>query len=171
MITTSSTVCATSERTWLETRIVRPSRGERAEEVTEPADPLRVETVRRLVQHEHLGVAEERGREAESLAHPERVALHAPASRRAHVHEREHLVDARPRDTAGERKHPQVVATRPARMCVEGLEQHTDAPDRVLELADRAGRGRLSFPQSGGRGREARASWSTCRRRSGRGIP
>ena len=60
MITTSSTVCATSARTWLEMRIVRPSLARRTKEVTKPADALRVEPVRGLVEHEHLGIAEQR---------------------------------------------------------------------------------------------------------------
>jgi hypothetical protein len=84
--------------------------GERAEEVTEPADSLRVEAVRRLVEHEHLRIAEKSAGEPQSLAHAERVALHAPASRRAHVDHREDLVDAPPRDAPGEREHSQVVA-------------------------------------------------------------
>ena len=58
-----------------------PLARERAEEVAKPADALRVEAVRRLVEDEHLGVAEKRRREAESLPHPERVALHAPPAR------------------------------------------------------------------------------------------
>ena len=47
---------------------------ERAEEVAQPADALRVEPVRRLVEDEHLGIAEQRGGEPEPLPHPERVA-------------------------------------------------------------------------------------------------
>src|SRR3712207_7630354 len=40
-------------------------------------DPLRVEAVCRLVEDEHLGIAEEGRGEAEPLPHPERVAAHA----------------------------------------------------------------------------------------------
>ena len=54
MITTSSTIWATSARTWLEISTVPPSAGERAQEVAQPADPLRVEPVRRLVEHQQL---------------------------------------------------------------------------------------------------------------------
>ena len=58
-----------------------PLARERAQEVAEPADSLRVEAVGGLVEDEHLGIAEQRRCEAEALAHPERVALHAPPAR------------------------------------------------------------------------------------------
>ena len=54
MTTTSSTVCATSARTWLETSTVRPSAAIAAQEVAQPADALRVEAVGGLVEDEHL---------------------------------------------------------------------------------------------------------------------
>jgi hypothetical protein len=65
---------------------------QRAEEFAQPAHPLRVEPVRRLVEHEHLGIAEQRRRQPEPLAHSQRVALDAPLSRLAQVDEPEHLV-------------------------------------------------------------------------------
>ena len=55
--------------------------GERAQEVAQPADALRVEAVRGLVEHEHARVAEQRGREPEPLAHAERVAARAAVGR------------------------------------------------------------------------------------------
>jgi hypothetical protein len=139
--------------------------GERAEEVTEPADSLRVEAVRRLVEHEHLRIAEKSGGEPQSLAHAERVALHAPASRRAHVDHREDLVDARPRDAPGEREHPQVVAPRAPRMGIERLEQHADAPDGVLELGVRPAEDR-----GPARSRADEAEKRTHRRRLARAV-
>ena len=81
MTTTSSAVCATSASTWLETSTARPSRGERAQEVAQPADALRVEAVGGLVEHEHPRVAEQRRRQAEPLAHAERVAAGAAVRR------------------------------------------------------------------------------------------
>ena len=81
MTTTSSAVCATSASTWLETRIARPSAARRAQEVAQPADALRVQAVGRLVEHEHARVAEQRRRQAEPLAHAERVAAGAPVGR------------------------------------------------------------------------------------------
>jgi hypothetical protein len=122
---------------------------ERPEEVAEPADALRVEAVRRLVQDEHLGIAEERGGQAEALPHPQRVALHAATAGLSEVDECQDLVHARARDPAGDGEHAEVVPSRPARMGVERLEQDPDAHDRVVELAvaraqdRRASRGRL----------------------------
>ncbi len=55
--------------------------GERAQEVAEPADSLRVEAVGGLVEDENLGIAEERRREAQALPHSEGVALDAPPAR------------------------------------------------------------------------------------------
>ena len=51
-----------------------------AQQVAHPADAGRVETVGRLVEDQHRGVADQRGRDAEPLAHAERVVAH-PALR------------------------------------------------------------------------------------------
>ena len=45
-----------------------------AQQVAQPADPLRVEAVGGLVEDQDPRVAEQGGREAEPLAHAERVA-------------------------------------------------------------------------------------------------
>ena len=47
--------------------------GVAAEQVAHPADAGRVEAVGRLVEDQHLGVADQGGRDAEPLAHAERV--------------------------------------------------------------------------------------------------
>ena len=62
--------------------------GQRAQEVPQPADALRVQAVGGLVEHQHLRVADQRGREAEPLAHAQRVAARAPVGR---VRERDEL--------------------------------------------------------------------------------
>ena len=49
-------------------------RRERPDQVAQPADALRVEPVRRLVEDERLRIAEERGGDPEALPHAERVA-------------------------------------------------------------------------------------------------
>ena len=81
MISTWSTVCATSASTWLEIEHRATLRGERAQEVAQPAHALRVEPVGGLVEDEQLRLAEQRRREPESLAHAERVALDAAPCR------------------------------------------------------------------------------------------
>src|SRR6185437_10330909 len=45
--------------------------GERLHQVPDPEDALRVQAVDRLVEHQQLGVAEQRGGDAEALAHAE----------------------------------------------------------------------------------------------------
>ena len=70
-------------------------RGHRAQEVAQPADALRVQAVGGLVEHQHARVAQQGGREAEPLAHAERVAARPPVGRVREVDELQQLVDAR----------------------------------------------------------------------------
>ena len=152
----------------------RPApRRERAQEVAEPADPLRVETVRRLVEHEHLGVAEERRREARAAAacrasSPSRAACPRPSCRRA-----SRTSSTRERGMpAATRQHAEVIPPRPTRVRVEGLEQRPDA----LRPAGRArGYGRPQHGRPAGRrmheAEDRRAASSTCPRRSAPGSP
>ena len=133
MTTTSSTVCSTSESTWLETSTVRPSDGGAAQEVAQPADALRVQAVGGLVEDEDLGVAEQRGGEAQALAHPGRVAARAPIGRVAHLDEVQHLVDARRRQPGEVGERAQVVAPRAPRMHPADLEVGADRVRRRRE--------------------------------------
>ena len=57
--------------------------GEVAQQPAHPGDALRVEAVGRLVEDQHARVAEQRVRDAEPLAHAERVGADALARRRA----------------------------------------------------------------------------------------
>ena len=105
MIRTRSTTCATSARTWLETKNGLPLRGEPPQELAQPANALRIEPVRGLVEDQELRVAEERGGEAETLAHAERIGLHAALrgarrARRARAPRRRATTAARPRRPA-----------------------------------------------------------------------
>jgi hypothetical protein len=59
-------------------------------------DAFRVQPVRRLVEDEQLGVAEQRAREPEALAHPEGVGLDPPRRDRFELDELEHLIAAAP---------------------------------------------------------------------------
>ena len=87
-----SAVCAISLIRWLETRTVRPSAARRLELLADPADPLGVEAVDRLVEHQDRRVAEQRRGDAQPLLHaegesplacgPPRPARSAPAPRR-----------------------------------------------------------------------------------------
>ena len=132
--TTSSTVCATSASTWLETSTVRPSAGHAAQEVAQPADALRVEAVGGLVEDQHARVAEQRRRQPEPLAHAERVLAGAPAGGALELDEPEHLVHARPREPGHRRQRAQVVAALAAGMRARDLQVGADHPRRLVEL-------------------------------------
>ena len=73
-----SAVSCSSLIRWLETRTARPSRGQVAQERAHPGDALGVHAVERLVHHQHRRVAEQRGGDAEALAHAEGVAARLP---------------------------------------------------------------------------------------------
>ena len=65
-----------------ETKTVRPSAASALEQVADPVDPLGVEPVDRLVEHQRRRVAEQRRRDPEPLAHAERELAGALAARR-----------------------------------------------------------------------------------------
>ena len=94
MTTTSSTVWAISASTWLDTSTVRPSAAMRAQQVAQPADAGRVESVGRLVQHQDLRVTQQRGRKPEALAHAHRVLADAAVGGVGQLDEPQHLLDA-----------------------------------------------------------------------------
>ena len=108
--------------------------GERAQEVAQPAHPLRVEAVGGLVEDEQLGVAEQRRREPEPLAHPERVALDAAAGGAVELDQPQHLVDPRVGELGGAAERPQMVASGAAGMEVGRLEHRADPQRGLLEL-------------------------------------
>ena len=95
MITTRSTVCCTSLEQVGRDEHGAALGGELAQEAADPADALGVEAVDRLVEHEHARVAEQREREAEALAHAERVAADPAIRVVGEADLVEHRVDAR----------------------------------------------------------------------------
>ena len=74
-----------------------------AEETPHPLDALGVETVRRLIEDQHTGVAEERIGQAEALAHAERESADLAAGDVGEADRAERLVDAGCRDARGVR--------------------------------------------------------------------
>ena len=172
MITTRSTVCATSASTWLETRTVLPPAANERRNVAQPADALGVEPVRGLVEDQQLRVAEQRRREPEPLAHAERVgARRGGAAASVEVDELQHLVHARVRETGREREREQVVAAGAPGMEVGRLEHRADPQRRPRELAVRLAEDERAAGRRARRARAASAASSSCRRRSGRGSP
>src|SRR5690242_16708441 len=72
-----------------------PLGGERLHEVADPQDPLGVQAVDRLVEHQDGRVAEQRRGNAEPLPHAERETLGALPGHVGQAHEFKHLADAR----------------------------------------------------------------------------
>ena len=118
--------------------------GVAAQQVAHPADAGRVETVGRLVEDEHLGVAEQRVGDAEPLAHAEGVVAH-PAVRLllGEADELDHLVDAVPPDAHEDRAERQHLAAGAAGVLGGRVEQQADVAARVrqggIRLAEHGG--------------------------------
>src|SRR3954453_2098766 len=129
MTTMSSTLWETSESRWLETRTARPRPAPegnragiqgipggppapppRAKQVAHPADTGRVEAVRRLVEDQHLGIAQQGGGDREALAHHHRIALDPPVAGIREADQLKNLIHSRCRVTACRRQDAQVVA-------------------------------------------------------------
>ena len=77
---------------WLDTKTVPPRVGEVAQVGAQPADAVRVETVGRLVEQQHLRVAEQRAGQSEPLTHAEREPAGPLIGRRVESDLREDLV-------------------------------------------------------------------------------
>ena len=154
-------------RGWRRARRAPPR--ERAQEVAQPADPLRVEAVGRLVEHQHARVAEQRGGESEPLAHAERVALRAaPAASRSSTSSSSSSTRARgsPAARASVRRW-----LRPLRPGCSMPPSSTAPTVPIGSDSSRVGAAldRRACRWSGGSAPAARAASSSCRRRWGRG--
>ena len=142
--------------------------GQVPDEPAQPLDALGVQAVGRLVEHEDGGVAEQRRRQGEPLAHAEGVAARPAVAGVGEPDLDEHLVRAAQRQPGGAAVHAQVVATATGRggrrsrgrrrRCGRARAASRTRRRRTSPCPRRASRGRAS---SGG-------SWS-CRRRWGRG--
>ena len=95
---TCSAVSAISLIRWEDTKTVRPSAARRLQQVTDPADPLRVQAVDRLVEDEGRRVGQQRRRDAEPLSHAQGEAAGPLAGDLVQPDHVDHLVDpAHPR--------------------------------------------------------------------------
>ena len=81
-----------------------PLASEVDDEAPQPADPVGVEAVRRLVEHEDARIAEQRGRQAEALAHAQGEPADASPGDVGEADEIECLVDAVRRDRGRPRR-------------------------------------------------------------------
>ena len=100
------------------------------QQIAQPAHPLRVEAVGRLVEDQDPRLAEQRRGQRQPLPHPQRVALHPPLGGAGQLDHLQHLVDPPWRDPPRRRQSPQVVAA--AAAGVEGgrLERGADRLQR-----------------------------------------
>jgi hypothetical protein len=106
--------------------------GELAQQPAHPAHPLGVQAVGRLVEDQDLGIAEQRVRQPEALAHAQRVLAHALARRRAIESDApEQVLDAPRVHADGLRGHGQRLAPAAAGVLRRGVEQDAHAPARV----------------------------------------
>jgi hypothetical protein len=109
-------------------------RGEVAQEVTQPADARGVEAVRRLVEDQQLGIAEQRRRRPQALPHAERVGRDAPRGRALELDQPKHLLDARAWQVDRVDQHAEMVAAGSARMEVGSFERRSHPAARLRQL-------------------------------------
>jgi hypothetical protein len=100
-----------------------PLGGEPPEQRPDPADPLGVQSVHRLVEDHRGGVAEERGRDAKALAHAEREAAGPAAGGPGQADRLDDLVHPGPPDAAGLGERQQVGAGAAAGVDGTGVQQ------------------------------------------------
>lgn len=108
--------------------------GERLHEVADPVDALGVQSVHRLVEHQDLGVAEQRARDTEPLPHAERESLGALLRHRREADGLQHLADPGRRDAVALRETEEVVVGRTPAVHRLGVQQRADVPQRVLQV-------------------------------------
>jgi len=109
-------------------------RRERTQEITQPAHPIGVKAVRRLVKDKQLGVAEQRRRKPKPLAHPERIPLDTSLRGILELDQPQHLVNPRVGHADRVTERPQMITTRAAGMEIRRLEHRADPQRRALEL-------------------------------------
>ena len=175
MTRSSATICTSCSR-WLEQQHGAAAVGEAAQQPAHPVDALRVEAVGRLVEDQHLRLAQQGGRDAEALAHAEGVVAHAAAGLLVgEADEGEHLLDAGLRDADRHRRDAEHLAAGAAGVLGRGVEHDADLAAGVVQLAvglaeDRGAPGRGGgqpghHPHRGGlaRRRWVRGSRRRCR--------
>ena len=104
-------------------------------QVPDPQHAFRVQSVDRLVEQQHLRVAEHRGRDAQPLAHAEREAARPLARHVLQSDQAKHLIDPAARQALGLGEEQQVVAGAAARVHGFGLQQRAHGPQRVGQVA------------------------------------
>ncbi len=111
--------------------------GQVLEQIAEPRDALRIQSIARLVEDQRMGVAEQCGGDAEALAHTEAELPGLAAGDGLEPDHAENLVDPGQRDAVGRGEHPQVIARGSGRVEWLGLEERPDMAHRLAQLAER----------------------------------
>jgi hypothetical protein len=96
--------------------------------------PSGVEPVDRLVEDQHTRVTEERGGDAEALAHAEGELACPLAGDGLEAYHRDHLVDPPAGDVVGLGQHPEMRPGRPSGMDRLRLQQRADLAERPSEV-------------------------------------
>jgi len=109
--------------------------GETAQQLAHPTDPLRVEAVDRLVEHDDPRVAEQRRSDPEPLLHPERERPSPLPRHGAQPDEVDQLFDALVADPMCLRERAQVVSGRPSGVNRMRLEHRADLVQRRGDVA------------------------------------
>ena len=86
-------------------------------------DPLRVETVHRFVQDQRSGIAQQRGRQAQPLEHPEGETSRVAIGSVGEPHQPEDMVDPALGDPVGGRERAEMVPRRDLRVHGVSVEQ------------------------------------------------
>ena len=107
-----------------------PVGGQVFEHGADPSDPFGVQAVDRFVQDHGLRVAQQRGGNAESLAHAEGESAGAFAGNLLESDDVDHLLDPASPDAVGVRQGEEVVAGRSAGVHCFGFQQHPELGHR-----------------------------------------
>ena len=113
-----------------------PGGGQFPEEPADPVDALRVQAVDRFVEHQHLRVAEQRGGDAETLAHAEGESLRSLTRHLRQADKLKHLTNPPPGQAVGLGQAEQVAVGTAAAVDRLGVQQGAHLPHRLGQLAE-----------------------------------
>ena len=145
--TTSSTVCSSSDRWWLDSRTVRPSAARSRRTAAQPVHAVGVQAVGRLVEQQQFGIRQQRGGQRQSLLHTGGIGLDPLVGAVGEADQIEHLGDPPSWDVQCPCPDRQVPESGGARRCADAVHGHADT-------AGSAGKfGVLAAEHPGGAGR------------------
>ncbi|GAA4584906.1 hypothetical protein GCM10023194_26030 [Planotetraspora phitsanulokensis] len=130
-----------------------------------PSHAVRIEAVDGFVEHQHLGVAQQCGRDAEALAHPQGQGSDAPARRVRQPDRLQDLRHAAARDPVAACQRRQVGVPAASGMQRAGVKERADLPQRVPDPVVRH-----AADQGGARGGMVEPEDESHRRRFARAV-